>query len=70
MKKLFIFSIILILIGGWAGVNFAKNKPLFSNPFEDKRLAKKSKKILEKLLNDGIDRAKDLTKEQLNDLKK
>ena len=43
MKKLFYLIIILVGLGMWLGINFAKDQPLFSNPFADKAIADKAK---------------------------
>lgn len=38
MKLKFLLVLLLIVVGIWMGINFAKNKPLFSNPFAEKEL--------------------------------
>ena len=43
MKKLFYLIVIVLILGVWLGINFAKDQPLFSNPFADKEIADKAK---------------------------
>ena len=43
MKKLLFLIIIVLLVGVWFGLNIAHDKPLLSNPFEDKSLRDKAK---------------------------
>ena len=42
MKKLLYLIIIVLLAGVWFGINIARDKPLLSNPFEDKNLRDKA----------------------------
>jgi len=43
MKKLFYLIVIVLFLGIWLGINFAKDQPFFSNPFADKAIAEKAK---------------------------
>jgi hypothetical protein len=49
MKKFFYLIIIFLVVGLWLGINFAKNQPLFSNPFADQEIKEKTVKEVEKL---------------------
>ncbi len=42
MKKLLFLIIMVLLAGVWFGINIARDKPLLSNPFEDKSLRDKA----------------------------
>lgn len=44
MKKQFYIVVVVLILGMWLGINFAKNQPFFSNPFADKTLAEKAKR--------------------------
>ena len=44
IKALILGAIIGLLIGLWVGVNIGKDKPVFSNPFNDASIQKKLKK--------------------------
>lgn len=35
MKKILMLMLLLVGVGVWFGINFAKDRPLLSNPFED-----------------------------------
>lgn len=47
MKKLIYLTIILLVVGIWLGINFAKDQPYFSNPFADKDIADKAQATAE-----------------------
>lgn len=60
MKKLFYLIIVLVGLGMWLGINFAKNQPLFSNPFADKEIAEKAKQTVQDVqrkAGEAVDRA-------------
>ncbi|PKM42505.1 MAG: hypothetical protein CVV05_18215 [Gammaproteobacteria bacterium HGW-Gammaproteobacteria-1] len=59
MKKLLFLIIVVLLAGVWFGINIARDKPLLSNPFEEKSLRDKAK-----------DTAKDLYQESKEAIKK
>jgi len=62
MKKLFYFIIIVLIVGIWLGINFAKNQPFFSNPFADKEVAEKAKekgKEIKRKAQDTVERMLD-----------
>jgi hypothetical protein len=64
MKKLFYLIIVLVGLGMWLGINFAKNQPLFSNPFADREIAEKAKqtvKGVQRKAEEVVDRALDET---------
>jgi hypothetical protein len=64
MKKLFYLIIVLVGLGMWLGINFAKNQPLFSNPFADREIAEKAKQAIKELprkAEEVVDRAMDET---------
>jgi hypothetical protein len=64
MKKLIYLIIVLVGLGMWLGINFAKNQPLFSNPFADKEIAEKAKqtvKGVQRKAEEVVDRAFDET---------
>jgi len=42
MKLKLFLIVLLVLLGVWMGVNFAQDKPLFSNPFADKELRQRA----------------------------
>ena len=43
MKKLIIGLVVGLAIGLWIGVNIGKNKPVWSNPFDQKKVQKRIK---------------------------
>lgn len=53
MKKLIYLVIILVAVGMWMGINFAKDKPLFSNPFAEKDIRDKAKDTAKGLLDEA-----------------
>lgn len=59
MKKLLVLIIIVLLAGVWFGINIARDKPLLSNPFEEKSIRDKA-----------ADTAKDLYRESKDAIKK
>ncbi|MCW8919368.1 MAG: PRA1 family protein [Gammaproteobacteria bacterium] len=59
MKKFFYLVVIFLVVGVWLGINFAKNQPLFSNPFADKEVRERAVERVEKLgekAKDVVDR--------------
>jgi len=60
MKKMIYLIIILVAVGMWMGINFAKDKPLFSNPFAEKDIRDKAKDTATDLFNDAKDAGKKL----------
>ena len=47
------FGIIIgLLIGLWFGVNMGKNKPIYSNPFEEENIQQKAKRKAEEVIKD------------------
>lgn len=59
MKKLLFLIIIVLLAGVWFGINIARDKPLLSNPFEEKSFRDKA-----------ADTAKDIYRESKEAIKK
>ncbi len=62
MKKLFYLTIILVGLGMWLGINFARDQPLFSNPFADKAMADKARataKIVAREAQEAVQKALD-----------
>ena len=53
LKLIFVGFIIGILIGLWFGVNLGKEKPLLSNPFEERAVTEKIKTSIGK----GVEKA-------------
>ena len=53
MKKLLFLVIVLVALGMWMGINFANDKPLFSNPFEEKHIRDKAKDTAKNLLDEA-----------------
>ena len=53
MKKLLFLVIILVSVGMWMGINLAKDKPLFSNPFAEKDIRDKAKDTAKNLLDEA-----------------
>jgi hypothetical protein len=49
MKKFFYLIIIFLVVGVWLGINFAKNQPLFSDPFADREIRERAAEEVEKL---------------------
>jgi hypothetical protein len=49
MKNIFYIIIIILVVGVWLGVNFAKNQPLFSDPFADREIRERAAQEVEKL---------------------
>jgi hypothetical protein len=45
--------IILVAVGMWMGINFAKDKPLFSNPFAEQDIRDKAKGTAKNLLDEA-----------------
>ncbi|MFA5529593.1 MAG: hypothetical protein WDA11_02885 [Thiohalomonadaceae bacterium] len=43
MKLQVLFILAVLLVGMWMGVNIARDKPLFSNPFTAKTLTEKAR---------------------------
>lgn len=60
-KKSFYLVILLLILTAWLSANFAKNQPLFSNPFAEQHLAERTKGIA----GDLYDGAKKAVKDQL-----
>jgi hypothetical protein len=52
LKFLLIGVVIGLLLGLWFGVNIGKEKPIFSNPFEDKALQEKAKETATEAIED------------------
>ena len=42
-----------ILIGLWIGVNIGKNRPMFTNPFQERGMARELKEKGESLMQEG-----------------
>jgi len=61
MKKLLVLILIVLLVGVWFGLNIAKNRPLLSNPFQDKSLRDKARDTAKDLMNES----KEAIKKQL-----
>lgn len=53
MRKLLYLVIIILGVGMWMGINIAKDKPLFSNPFEEKDIRDKAKDAALDVLEEG-----------------
>lgn len=52
LKFLLVGVVIGLLLGLWFGVNIGKEKPIFSNPFEDKALQEKAKETASEAIED------------------
>lgn len=61
IKKSVYFVVLLLIITAWLSANFAKNQPLFSNPFAEQSLAERTKG----LASDVVDGAKKVVKDSL-----
>jgi len=66
MKKTVYLVIFLLILGMWMGINIAKNKPLFSNPFAEKDIRDKATDTAKELL----DEARGAVKKSLEENKK
>ena len=66
MKKTLFIIVILLILGMWMGINIAKNKPLFSNPFAEQDIRDRATGAAKDLL----DEAKGAAKKALDDTKK
>ncbi len=66
MKKTIFLITLLIVVGMWMGINIAKNKPLFSNPFAEQDIRDRATGAAKDLL----DEAKGAAKKALDDTKK
>lgn len=53
MKKLLFLIIVVLLVGVWFGINIARDKPLLSNPFEEKSLRDKAKDTAQDLYQES-----------------
>lgn len=60
MKKLIYLIIILLALGMWMGINLAKDKPLFSNPFAEQDIRDKAKDTAKELLDEARSAGKKL----------
>jgi hypothetical protein len=58
MKKLLWLVAIVLLVGIWFGMNLAKNKPLFSNPFQDKTLQERAAETAKDIYSESKDALK------------
>ncbi len=52
LKKYGLVILVAFIVGWWFGVNFANNRPLWSNPFAGANLAGKAKQAGENLVDD------------------
>ena len=50
MKTKLFLVVLLVLLGVWMGINFAKGRPLFSNPFADEDLIEKADRAASNLV--------------------
>lgn len=55
ISRIVIGIVIGLLFGLWFGVNIGKDKPIFSNPFEEQTIQGQIKKSSEKLLEKSGD---------------
>lgn len=58
MKKVLWLVAIVLLVGIWVGMNLAKNKPLFSNPFEDKSIQQRATETAKDIYKESSDALK------------
>ena len=58
MKKLLWLVAIVLLVGIWLGMNLAKDKPLFSNPFKDKSIQERAAETAKDIYNESADALK------------
>ncbi|MGD8785207.1 MAG: hypothetical protein PVG75_12265 [Thioalkalispiraceae bacterium] len=68
MKKLktFILGIIIgALVGLWVGINIGKDKPWYSNPFEDRTVTEKIKSSI----GEGVEKAGESMQQMGEDIK-
>ena len=63
IKKLIMGLVIGLLLGLWAGVNIGHDRPIWSNPFEERALTDKAKDAAADVWKD----AKKAAREQLDD---
>ena len=63
IKKYIIGIIIGLVVGLWMGVNIGKDKPIWTNPFEERTLTKKAQDKASELVKD----AKKAVRESLED---
>ncbi len=62
MKKFLYLITLFLIVGLWLGINFARNQPLFSNPFADEEISKKAAEKVERVgkgAKDAVGRAID-----------
>ena len=52
LKFLLIGVVVGLLFGLWFGMNIGKEKPIFSNPFEDKAFQEKAKETASEAIED------------------
>jgi hypothetical protein len=67
MKKFFYLIIVFLVVGIWLGINFAKNQPLFSDPFADDELRGRAAEKVEKMgkgAKDAVERTIEKTLHQ------
>jgi len=59
MKNKLLLVVLLVLLGMWIGINLAKDKPLFSNPFANTDLGERATSTASKVVEgtrEAIDR--------------
>lgn len=58
MRNMLILLVIVLLVGVWFGINIARDKPLLSNPLEEKSLRDKATGTAQELYRDSKDAIK------------
>lgn len=53
MRLKFVLILLLLLVGIWMGINIAKDKPLFSNPFAEKDLRDRASEAASKVVEES-----------------
>jgi len=72
MKKYLVGLVIGLLLGLWFGMNIGKNRPFYSNPFEEvTEIAKQKSKAVVQESKDAVQESKKALRDKLDeDIKK
>ena len=63
LNKFFIGAIVGILLGLWFGVNIGKDKPFWSNPFEEKSVMEMAADKTKEIAGAAKEKTKEMVKE-------
>lgn len=66
MKFMIYLMAIVLVVGVWFGINIAKDKPLTSNPFEERDIRDKARDAAFDAAETLIEKGKDAVSEQVN----